>query len=238
LTERTIILHYHLFKNAGTSLDLIFQQNYRNSWVTREFPDDGGNNTPLVEEWIRSEPDAVVFSSHTMIGPIPKVEGVRIFSVIFLRDPIARILSAYRFERNQNANTLGSRLAREHDLEGYVRGQLAVPGDRQCRNFHTYRLSAFLPGPEPELRRALRALRLISFVGRVDRFDTSLARMSVGLGDSITYQSSVHANSTDSTNEIVSPEILALLEEHNADDQKLWAEFKEIFEGSAEGATQ
>jgi hypothetical protein len=56
-TERTIILHYHLFKNAGTSVDAILKRNFGDKWVTSEFPPMGGNNTALVEEWIIAHDD-------------------------------------------------------------------------------------------------------------------------------------------------------------------------------------
>ena len=47
---RTVILHYHLFKNAGTSVDRLLQRNFPDAWATREF--SGRNNTAQVIEWI------------------------------------------------------------------------------------------------------------------------------------------------------------------------------------------
>ena len=176
--ERTIILHYHLFKNAGTSVDAILKRNFPGSWVTREFPGMGGNNTALVEDWIRETPDAVAYSSHTMMGPLPQVEGVRIISYMLLRDPIERIKSAYRFERTQTADTWGAQLAKTHDFEGYVRARLARKGDRQCRNFQTYRLASMMPGAGPELDRAKQALAALTVVGRVEAFDEAMERLA------------------------------------------------------------
>ncbi|MDG3040952.1 sulfotransferase family protein [Roseicyclus marinus] len=178
MTERTIILHYHLFKNAGTSVDAILKRNFPGKWVTREFPAMGGNNTPLVEAWIRETPEAIAYSSHTMMGPIPQIDGVRVISFLLLRDPIERIKSAYRFERTQTADTWGARLAKEHDFEGYVRARLARPGDRQCRNFQTYRLASLMPGEGTELDRAKRALKALSVVGRVEAFDVAMRRLA------------------------------------------------------------
>ena len=178
---RTVILHYHLFKNAGTSVDAILKRNFGDRWVTREFPVNGGNNTALVEDWIRETPEAVAYSSHTMMGPIPRVEGVRVISFMLLRDPIERIKSAYRFERRQDADTWGARLAKEHDFEGYVRARLARPGDRQCRNFQTYRLASLAPGKGTELERAKRALKMLTVVGRVEAFDQAMQRLTAEL---------------------------------------------------------
>ncbi|MGR3732958.1 sulfotransferase family 2 domain-containing protein, partial [Pseudophaeobacter sp.] len=150
-STRTVILHYHLFKNAGTSLDQILKRNFGDRWVTREFSMKGGDNSAQLADWIREEKDAVAFSTHTGAGPVPEIEGVRVVSVMLLRDPIVRIRSAYQFERKQCADTLGARLAKEVDFETYVRTRLEMPHDRQCRNFHTHRLASMVPGADPEL---------------------------------------------------------------------------------------
>ena len=180
MTQRTIILHYHLFKNAGTSVDRVLQDSFPDRWVTREF--SGQSNTSQVEEWIAQSPGAVAFSSHTMMGPLPRVAGVDIVSLIMLRDPIARIRSAYRFEHRQASDNFGAVLARHTDFEGYVRVRLAMPADRQCRNFQTWRLASLVPGPETELERATKALEGLSIVGRVDAFGDALGLLKVRLG--------------------------------------------------------
>jgi hypothetical protein len=179
--QRTIILHYHLFKNAGTSVDEILKHNFGRAWVTHEFPSMRGNNTALVEQWIRDTPEAVAYSSHTMLGSIPQVEGVRVISLMLLRDPIERIKSAYRFERTQQAETWGAKLAKEHDFEGYVRAHLASPNGRQCRNFQTYRLASLLPGQAAELDRAKQALAQLTVVGRVEAFSATMERLASAL---------------------------------------------------------
>ncbi|WP_137702698.1 sulfotransferase family 2 domain-containing protein [Marimonas lutisalis] len=178
---RTVVLHYHLFKNAGTSIDRILQKNFGDKWVTREFAANGGDNSAEVAEWIASTPEAIAYSSHTMLGPVPEVAGVEIIPVLLLRNPIDRIKSAYRFERKQEADTWGAQLAKEHDLEGYVRARLARPGDRQCRNFQTDRLARMCPGDGPELERALGALEFLKthgVLGRVEAFDDAMQRLS------------------------------------------------------------
>ncbi|NNE51839.1 MAG: sulfotransferase family 2 domain-containing protein [Sulfitobacter sp.] len=177
---RTAILHYHLFKNAGTSVDQLLRHNFPDGWDSREFPGQGGNNTALVREWILDRPDISAFSSHTMLGPLPEAPGLRVIPVVLLRDPIARITSAYQFERTQRADTRGAKLAKAHDLEGYVSARLAMPGDRQCRNFQTGRLATLLPDTIPELERAraaVKQLRQCGIVGLVEAFDRAMAEL-------------------------------------------------------------
>ena len=219
--SRTIILHYHLFKNAGTSLDQILKRNFKDRWVTAEFPHQGGDNSDLVAEWIQANPDAVAFSTHTALGPVPKIDGVTIVSVMMLRDPVARIRSAYRFERKQQADTWGAQLAKEHDLDGYVRTRLGRPNDRQCRNFQTHRLACLVPGDGPELDRARAGLKAVSLIGLVEDFDGTMARLAAlvqGAFPEFTWDS-VQANTTKPGQPGEEDSALtALLQEANADD--------------------
>lgn len=237
---RTIILHYHLFKNAGTSLDRILQRNFGPGWVTREFT--GQNNTQAVTDWIREMPQAVAFSSHTMMGPLPRIPGVRIVSVMLLRDPLERIRSAYRFERRQEADTFGAVLAKHTDLEGYVKVRLALPHDRQCRNFQTWRLASLEPGPAPapEPDRALAALERLSVVGLVREFGAAVAALRAELapvwpgfeaGEVHANRSAPEGGSEAGTDE--PPALTRLMQETNADDMALIAELERRQAGAA-----
>ena len=223
--SRTVILHYHLFKNAGTSVDHILQQNFPERWVTAEFPPNGGDNSALIADWIRDTPDAVAFSTHTGLGPVPEIDGVTVISLILLRDPIRRIRSAYRFERNQDADTWGAELAKAHDLEGYVRARLDRMGDRQCRNFQTHRLASLVPGHGPELDRAIAGLDAVSVFGLVEEFDAALQRVAARIRGAFPgfFWEPVQANRTSPPPETPGDRrIDALLTEANADDLALW----------------
>jgi hypothetical protein len=226
---RTAIFHYHLFKNAGTSFDRILKTNFPDGWVTAEFDTTSGNNTSEVEDWIRANPAAQAYSSHTAVGPLPRLDSVTLVPVLFLRDPVERIASAYRFERKQQADTWGAELAKMHDLEGYVRARLARRNDRQCRNFQTARLATLVPGTAPELDRARQALALLKsagIVGRVERFDDAMAALADRLRPyfpKFTW-SETRANVSDRKDaEEMSDAIRDLLETANEDDRSLLA---------------
>ena len=71
---RSVILHYHLFKNAGTSLDESFKANFEsNQWVTQEFSSEAHKNQKQLRSWIAESVNAKCFSSHTAQLPPPKV---------------------------------------------------------------------------------------------------------------------------------------------------------------------
>jgi uncharacterized radical SAM superfamily Fe-S cluster-containing enzyme len=176
---RTLILHYHLFKNAGTSVDAMLRKNFGKHWATREFAQRGRRtNSDDVAKFLRSRPNLVALSSHTARLPLPELDGAHIFPILFLRHPIDRLRSAYQFERKQKSDTLGSKLAKAHSFAGYLQKLMAIPGHRQARNFQTHRLAFFDPlGPGSERERAGRALDALPFVGLVDDYDRSIERL-------------------------------------------------------------
>ncbi len=174
---RNAIVHYHLFKNAGTSVDEVLKANFPNQWVTREFSDGQQSvNIAQVGQWIQQEKDAIAFSSHTAMLPPPRLDGVQIFPIIFVRHPIDRIASVYAFERNQVSDSFGAVLARSTTLAGYIEARLSR--DRQCRNFHVAKLAQMFSGDEgDEITLAFRALENLPFVGLVEKFDQSIVRL-------------------------------------------------------------
>jgi hypothetical protein len=107
---RTIILHYHLFKNAGTSVDHVLRQNFPSAWVSQEFPGKGGNNTADVSHWITSSPQTIAFSSHTMQGPIPEIQGIQIVPVILWTASIPPIILSASNRPTPKARALPKRM--------------------------------------------------------------------------------------------------------------------------------
>lgn len=177
--KRLLILHYHLFKNAGTSVDAVLKKNLGAKWGDVEFdPPSQVDHARELASYIARHPNLVTISSHTLLAPPPELDGVAVLPVIFVRHPLARLRSAYEFERKQVADTVGARLAKETDFGGYLRSRLAVGGDRSCRDFHAFRLARLVrEGHGSERERAFRALDELPFVGLVEEFGQSMTRL-------------------------------------------------------------
>lgn len=175
-----IIVHYHLFKNAGTSVDAMLRTNFGKGWFEQEFDiESGATNADRVAEFIREKPKLRVLSSHTALMPLPDLGTEQVFPIVFVRHPLLRLKSAYVFERKQGADTLGSRLARDHDFAGYIEALLETPGSKQVRNFQAHRLSFFdLDSDASQLARAQRAIRELPFIGLVEEYTASINRLS------------------------------------------------------------
>ncbi|MDE0000421.1 MAG: hypothetical protein OXP09_21360 [Gammaproteobacteria bacterium] len=184
---RKIILHYHLFKNAGSSIDHILRENFgEGRWHSEEFPRPtntaailtGRSNAQLVQDWLAGHPEVLVLSSHTAVMPLPKLPATRVFPIIMVRNPVIRLQSSYLFQRKRFESGFHNRtttLAGQNDLAGYLRGLLEMKRQSMARNFSSVRLAAAVPGSPDRLRqRAFKALKLLPFVGVVELFDQSM----------------------------------------------------------------
>jgi hypothetical protein len=199
-TLSMLIFHYHLFKNAGTSVDEMLKANFGDRWEQAEFASSGPGyaNVDQVTAYLKARPQLRAFSSHTAFLPLPQLDRP-IFPIFFIRHPIDRIKSAYTFESKQVADTHGAQLAKEHNFVGYVRQLLDTPGNRQARNFHTHRLAYNEPKANgTELERALRTLDALPFVGLVEEYEKSMLRLRQALADVLPDLKIVivHANKT------------------------------------------
>lgn len=177
---RVLIIHYHLFKNAGTSIDEVLQQNFGKRWAEQEFEGSGKprSNVDAVTAYLQSNPDLIALSSHTALLPPPRLQNVTIIPILFVRHPIDRLRSAYAFQRQQQVDTMGARLAKDHDFPTYLRRLLLRPRNQAC-NFQASRLAHCVPSRVgTERDRALRALNRLPFVGLVEAYEKSLQRLS------------------------------------------------------------
>jgi hypothetical protein len=172
---RKLLIHYHLFKNAGTSVDAILRRNFGDRWINTEFPPRSQvDHQEAIRLFLRDNPHLAAMSSHTLMLPVPRIDGIEIFPIVFVRHPLDRLKSAYEFERKQDAMTVGTQIAKELDFAGYIRARLAIAGDRACRDFQVFRLAMAVPATEgSEQDRALAAVDRLPFVGLVEAFTAS-----------------------------------------------------------------
>lgn len=185
---RIVILHYHLFKNAGSSVDHILKMNFQgNRWRNEEFKGPttniplvlgGRSNSQSVQDWLAEHPEVVALSSHTAAMPLPELQNTRVFPIVMVRNPVVRLQSSYLFERKQfdsGRQTITTKLAGRTDFAGYLHGLLEMKNQSMARNYAAVRLAGAVPGSPEQLRqRAFKALKLLPFVGVVERFDRSM----------------------------------------------------------------
>lgn len=212
---RHVIVHYHHFKNAGTSIDVALKENLGSGWRSIE----GRDGPPDLAALIAQDPQVAAISSHTALLPLPRVPHVAIWPIFFLRHPLERILSVYDFEKKQGSVTESSRFAGARSMSDYVRWRLERINDRAIRDFHVYRLSrgAGLRGGVPrtqELEAAQQLLAGLGFFGIVSRFEQSIGWLGNWLAQPFPHISlrAVRANVTNADRATIE-ERVALLRE-------------------------
>lgn len=178
MSRRNIVVHYHIFKNAGTSVDHLLRKNFGEKWQTFDGDSPGHIiTTEELEKTIASSPDKLAFSSHQIVPPLPEVDG-EVYPIVFLRDPIDRIKSAYLFEWKKQLGLDEPR----GSLQEYVENKFQHVRKSSVEEFQTIRLSNTVRdvfhgdqvSDEEMLENACEFLSSLRFVGVVDEFDRSL----------------------------------------------------------------
>lgn len=233
-----LLLHYHFFKNAGTSVDSALKRNFGALWINIEFQGPPVTHAEKIQAFILENPSLLAISSHTLLSPVPVIAGLTVLPILFIRHPVDRLKSAYEFERVQPVETFGAKLAKRVDFVGYLEARWENRHDRSSLNAQAYRLARIMGQPDLEERRAaFAALDELPFIGLVEAFDASgerLERLAQQLYPSFRHHS-VQANARrDPTSPLkqrlagirndVGDEFYRRIEEHNDIDLDLHEE--------------
>ncbi len=174
---RNVIVHYHIFKNAGSSVDQLLKRNFPDRWISHD-KDSPGSTIAATElhSTIVENPQAVAFSSHQIVPPLPAGDYT-VYPIVFLRDPVDRIKSAYLFEWKKQ---LGLDKPKG-SFKQFVESKFERVRKSSVEEFQTLRLANVETDTfttdratdEELIARACAFIDSLDFVGIVDRFDES-----------------------------------------------------------------
>lgn len=175
---RFVLLHYHFFKNAGTTIEEILAHSFFENYARLDTDDfDGAVSREDLIRFLKRHPRMQAVSSHQFRYPVPQAPGFIFFDLCFLRDPLDRIRSMYDYFRQKPIpGEPASDLARDQPVGGFIAGLVKD---------HAYRVSNVQvnllangivndPPAEGDLIRATQVMLRTSFLGVVDCFDESL----------------------------------------------------------------
>jgi hypothetical protein len=181
---RSVLLHGHIFKNAGSTLDWSLQRQFGDNFIDHRRDDlmrsRGGD---YVAEMVQEDSAIKAISSHHMPRVIPPVRGVRFVQVYLLRHPIKRIRSVYDFERKQQAETPGAIAAKKMDFREYVDWRMQRNVAPTIRNFQSRYLAGRFPPLHEKMTEleyfslALETLHEIPFIGIVEQYDETMVML-------------------------------------------------------------
>jgi hypothetical protein len=177
---RFVLLHYHIFKNAGSTVEDYLDLSFGECFQRIDTPDPNGT-VPESEilELLNANPHLQALSSHQFRYPMPVARGILFFDCCFLRDPLQRIQSTYRYLREKpvHGDPL-SDLANSRAVGDFVE-ELLETAPHRISNVQTNLLangSVHAEAAREEwLDRALARMHETSCIGVVDRFEHSIA---------------------------------------------------------------
>ncbi len=179
---RHIIIHYHIFKNAGSSIDKALKNSFREKWSNWDSEAKSGKITPNeLRDYIIDNPQLLAISSHSAIPPLPKLDGLTCHPIVFIRNPILRAYSAYQFEWGKQER----RTTPRNDFSTYVIDKLKHPRRNAIEDFQVIHLANRGPdGRRPSqslsddqlFENAKIFLDNCPFYGLVERFNESMVR--------------------------------------------------------------
>ena len=185
---RHVICHHHIYKNSGTSFDEILKANYGERHISFDGP---FTNFTIVQgelaKIIRDNPTAMSFSSHQINLPPPCSLDFTAHPVVFLRHPILRVYSLYKYKREEKDGTQTSRHAQEMDFASWCQHGLEHPREiSQISNAQTRMvggtygtISLLRPRDrrmEYDLAQARRNLAAVQLLARTEHFEHDVTR--------------------------------------------------------------
>jgi hypothetical protein len=192
--RRKAIVHYHIFKNAGTSIDRILQSAFGDRWASLE----GATPTSLLrpyalEAFLSERPEILAVSSHLLRPPAPA--GIEVLPLVLVRHPLDRAVSVYsQLRRGPSKGLESETVARQSTFAQFVLWCLGHKSDggmviadyqvvhlspASFRNAHIYEAVA----TEDDLRHAISYLSAGACFGTVDQFDSMIVRLRRAASD-------------------------------------------------------
>lgn len=175
---RNVLVHFHIFKNGGTTFDFALKREFGRKFA--EFDGDHASYVHLPNEiaaYLKRNSKVQALSSHHLRFPLPEEPGLKLLPTFFVRHPLDRMHSIYRYEKKQRSNSPGSVHAKKLEFPDYVRWRLDQGRSNLLCDYHA---SVLTCNPregtsdlDPELARA--RLRAATVCGVVDRLEESLA---------------------------------------------------------------
>jgi hypothetical protein len=176
--SRFVIVHFHLFKNAGSTLEHILEREFPGCFARMHGPlPESILDGEDLATFLRDHPGVKAVTSHHLRYPLPAIRHTVIFDWCFLRHPLDRLDSLYWYFRKLNTTDPICRMARNQTPAEFVR-HLIRHSPEQVANVQVNQLAnagVFVrPAHSGDLQRAVETVRNMALPGLVEMFPESM----------------------------------------------------------------
>ena len=180
-SKKPMCVHFHIFKNAGSTLDFILEKNFSKDAIRMESGTTGGRlDFKQAMRFLKTNhPHVKSLSSHQIRFPLPETNYYHFLPIIFIRHPIDRAISVYFFnkKRRDGRNDLNVQKAKTHSLKDFLDWLILKKKNNMLKNQQVFFLSG-KPSGSPvsleDLQNSKTILNNCPITGIVDRMDESL----------------------------------------------------------------
>jgi len=180
-----IILHAHMFKNAGTTLDWSLARSFGAGFLDHRDDDQLRDKPEALDDMLEQNATLQAVSSHWLPLPLSSATRRRSALVFFLRHPLDRVRSVYEFERRQaDSEGPSPRQAKALSFREFVAWRLEPGRGPVFRDFQTRYLSGRFGSEnmEESLEIATSLVEATPTFGLVDRYHDSMVLIEHELG--------------------------------------------------------
>jgi hypothetical protein len=170
---RFVVVHYHIFKNAGTTVERILEREFPGAFAKLHGPTpDCTLDAEDLAAFLEDHPDVKAITSHHLRYPIPAIRNTVVFDCCFLRHPLDRLDSLYSYLQK-----IDSTNAQRQSPAEFLR-HLIERSPEQVSNVQVTYLAnrgAFTrPANTGDLDDAVKVMRNMAFPGVVEMFQESM----------------------------------------------------------------
>jgi hypothetical protein len=175
VTQDAVLVHYHIFKNGGSTIDYVLEREFQSQFTTLHGPEPSSTLTKSdLHEFLVAHPSIRAVSSHHLRYPTLRDEDPQIIDICMLRHPLDRLGSVYKYLRHRHVHA-------DDPLCTAARQLPAPEFFRKClekfRNWVQNVQVRWLNGDrdaDQGLEFALPELLNVALLGTLDLFDESL----------------------------------------------------------------
>ncbi len=175
---RFVVVHYHIFKNAGSTVERILEREFPGRFARIHGPtSDATLDAEDLASFLNDHPNVQAVTSHHLRYPAPVMRNAVVFDCCFLRHPRARLDSRYSYYRRIDSTDPLCLSAHRHSPAEFMH-QLLDRSPEQVLNAQVTQIAnrgAFTrPANEADLERAVQTVRNMALPGVVEMFQESM----------------------------------------------------------------